>query len=249
MAAINVNSISGINSITAQGSSITVYNSNQTGIGTLIAYLDTSLTGFTTTSFATKEQVSGITTTGITTSGNNRVTITGTGQVANISNGDLVTGTGITPGTFVTAGGGTSGLTLSANAGFTSTTSPFNPLTFYNNTEPLSAGSVGGQLCRAWINFNGTLPAVGMIRSSYNVSSITDNNVGDYTINLIQSMPDINYSYVLDGRVQSAGSSFYGYETWAVDATTTFLRVRFATNSNGGTGTADSSAYRILVFR
>lgn len=194
MAAINVNSISGINSITAQGSSITVYNSNQTGIGTLIAYLDTSLTGFTTTSFATKAQVSGITTTGITTSGNNRVTITGTGQVANISNGDLVTGTGITPGTFVTAGGGTSGLTLSANAGVTSTTSPFNPLTFYNNTEPLSAGSVGGQLCRAWVNFNGTLTGTAMIRAAYNVSSITDGGVGSYTVNFTSALPDANYA-------------------------------------------------------
>jgi hypothetical protein len=46
-------------------------------------------------------------------------------------------------------------------------------------------------MCRAWINFNGTgTPA---IRGSGNVSSITDNGTGDYTINLTTAMPDVNY--------------------------------------------------------
>lgn len=45
---------------------------------------------------------------------------------------------------------------------------------------------------RAWINFNGTgTPA---IRASYNVSSITDNGVGDYTINFTTALPDANYT-------------------------------------------------------
>jgi hypothetical protein len=46
--------------------------------------------------------------------------------------------------------------------------------------------------CRAWVNFNGTgTPA---IRASGNVTSITDNGVGNYTINLTNAMPDANYS-------------------------------------------------------
>ena len=45
---------------------------------------------------------------------------------------------------------------------------------------------------RAWVNFNGTgTPA---IRGSGNVSSITDNNTGDYTVNFTTAMPDANYS-------------------------------------------------------
>lgn len=45
---------------------------------------------------------------------------------------------------------------------------------------------------KAWVNFNGTgTPAV---RASYNVSSITDNGTGAYTVNLTNAMQDANYS-------------------------------------------------------
>ena len=45
--------------------------------------------------------------------------------------------------------------------------------------------------CRAWVNFDGTgTPA---IRASGNVSSITDNGTGDYTVNFSNAMPDVNY--------------------------------------------------------
>ena len=44
--------------------------------------------------------------------------------------------------------------------------------------------------CRAWVNFDGT----GTIRDSANVSSVTDNGTGDYTINFSIAMPDVNYA-------------------------------------------------------
>lgn len=47
--------------------------------------------------------------------------------------------------------------------------------------------------CRAWVNFNGTGTVA--IRASGNVSSITDNGVGDYTVNFTTAMPDANYSF------------------------------------------------------
>ena len=46
--------------------------------------------------------------------------------------------------------------------------------------------------CRAWVNFNGTGTVA--IRASGNVSSITDNGTGDYTVNYTNAMPDANYS-------------------------------------------------------
>ena len=46
--------------------------------------------------------------------------------------------------------------------------------------------------CRAWVNFNGTGTVA--IRASANVTSITDNGVGTYTVNLTNAMPDANYS-------------------------------------------------------
>ena len=45
--------------------------------------------------------------------------------------------------------------------------------------------------CRAWVNFNGTGTVA--IRASGNVSSITDNGTGDYTVNFTTAMPDANY--------------------------------------------------------
>jgi len=45
--------------------------------------------------------------------------------------------------------------------------------------------------CRAWVNFNGTGTVA--IRGSGNVTSITDNGVGDYTVNFTTAMPDVNY--------------------------------------------------------
>jgi len=46
--------------------------------------------------------------------------------------------------------------------------------------------------CRAWVNFNGQGTVA--IRASGNVSSITDNGTGDYTVNFTNAMPDVNYS-------------------------------------------------------
>ena len=53
-----------------------------------------------------------------------------------------------------------------------------------------AAGLANG--VKAWVNFNGTgTPA---IRASYNVSSITDNGVGDYTVNFTAALADANYA-------------------------------------------------------
>ena len=46
--------------------------------------------------------------------------------------------------------------------------------------------------CRAWVNFNGTGTVA--IRDSANVSSITDNGIGDYTVNFTTAMVDANYA-------------------------------------------------------
>jgi len=54
-----------------------------------------------------------------------------------------------------------------------------------------ASGSAPSYSARAWVNFNGTGTVA--IRNSGNVSSITDNGTGDYTINFSTSMPDVNY--------------------------------------------------------
>lgn len=45
---------------------------------------------------------------------------------------------------------------------------------------------------KAWVNFNGTGTVA--IRASGNVTSITDNGTGQYTVNFTTAMPDANYA-------------------------------------------------------
>jgi hypothetical protein len=51
--------------------------------------------------------------------------------------------------------------------------------------------------CRAWVNFNGTGTVA--INASGNVSSITDNGTGNYTVNFTTAMPDENYTFAGSG--------------------------------------------------
>ena len=46
--------------------------------------------------------------------------------------------------------------------------------------------------CRAWVNFNGS----GTIAASGNVTSVTRNGTGDFTVNFTTAMSDANYSCV-----------------------------------------------------
>ncbi len=60
---------------------------------------------------------------------------------------------------------------------------------------------------RAWVKFNGTGTVA--INGSGNVSSITDNAVGDYTVNFITPMADTNYSCLGGNSFASIDSSVY----------------------------------------
>ena len=85
--------------------------------------------------------------------------------------------------------------------------------------------------CRAWINFNGTgTPAA---RASGNVSSITDNGTGDYTINFTNAMPDGNYAPVF-GYGQSDAAAGYKFA------------VRIGTAETGSPTTMTTTALRII---
>ena len=61
------------------------------------------------------------------------------------------------------------------------------------NTLQTQAG-VEVYTAKAWVNFNGTGTVA--IRASGNVSSITDNGTGDYTVNFTVAMADANYSVI-----------------------------------------------------
>lgn len=56
------------------------------------------------------------------------------------------------------------------------------------------SGSAPSYTARAWVNFNGTGAVA--IRASGNVTSITDNGTGDYTVNFTSALADANYCVV-----------------------------------------------------
>jgi hypothetical protein len=76
--------------------------------------------------------------------------------------------------------------------------------------------------CRAWVNFNGTGTVA--IRASFNVTSITDNGTGDYTVNFTTAMPDANYAAVgmTAGLNASRGAGAITYQYRSDGASGTF---------------------------
>lgn len=95
---------------------------------------------------------------------------------------------------------------------------------------------------RAWVNFNGTGTVA--IRASGNVSSITDNGTGDFTVNFPAALPDINYAVVITGG--KSGSTFY--QTTEAAAAPTITAYRFNT-FNTSDAVVDSPVNSVAIFR
>ena len=75
--------------------------------------------------------------------------------------------------------------------------------------------------CRAWVLFNGN-GTVG-IQASGNVSSITDNGTGNYTVNFATPMPDINFCVAsnVNGNVANDTGTSYAANPALSDIKTT----------------------------
>jgi len=150
-------------------------------------------------SFASTSEVQGVYTTATTAKATNANQLTSVTAVsgyslADVSVGDYVTGEGIRVGTTVSAISGTT-ITLYHPDGDALSSSMTDlsgdPVSFYNSTKALSAGTVAGGLCRAWIVF-GMVGGTPITRGAYNIQSISDKGNGNYDLNLATSMPDTN---------------------------------------------------------
>jgi len=103
--------------------------------------------------------------------------------------------------------------------------------------------------CRAWVNFNGTGTVA--IRASGNVSSITDNGTGDYTVNMTTAMPDTNYCGVALPNDGSAGVNLViACENSTRTKTTSAFHVWTAYGGNGANKTLfDVNTVNVSIFR
>jgi hypothetical protein len=108
--------------------------------------------------------------------------------------------------------------------------------------------------CRAWVNFNGTGTVA--IRDSGNVSSITDNGTGDYTITMTTAMPDINYSICASVAPSGSNTNLMRFNICAGAGSTppysaptsSEFRMRVAQNAVA-TESRDSELVCVSVFR
>lgn len=107
---------------------------------------------------------------------------------------------------------------------------------------------------KAWVNFNGTGTVA--IRASGNVSSITDNGVGDYTVNFTNAMADANYS--IEGTASRSGTTLQagaGVTVTPNDVvtarTTSACRIILLVNAGDGNydTSVDSAQTNVAIFR
>jgi hypothetical protein len=100
-------------------------------------------------------------------------------------------------------------------------------------------------IAKAWVNFNGTgTPA---IRDSFNVSSITDNGTGDYTINFTTALP--NGDYALAGMGQTLAGSGTAANIIAIKPSTTPSTTAVSIRCfDAGVGFVDSPIVCVSVF-
>jgi hypothetical protein len=107
---------------------------------------------------------------------------------------------------------------------------------------------------KAWVNFNGS--GTVSIRGSFNVSSITDNGTGDYTVNFTNNLTDTNY--VVTTCVNSDTNSATGDHRFilyvkgtgsAYDMNTNNVGVECARVELNGQQRTDSAMMGIAIFR
>ncbi len=96
-------------------------------------------------------------------------------------------------------------------------------LSTLDGTATVPVNTVVNGSAKAWVNFNGTGTVA--IRASFNVSSITDNGTGDYTVNFTVAMVDANYSPHVtynqaSGLTNCGFTGFYNFTTGGFRAIT-----------------------------
>ena len=110
----------------------------------------------------------------------------------------------------------------------------------------VSIDTVVNGTAKAWVNFNGTGTVA--IRASFNVSSITDNGTGDYTVNFTAAMPDANYAMTSAGIYLTTDSN-YKLTFAPVTNPATTSSVRVVSTSASGNALLDCVINCVSIFR
>jgi hypothetical protein len=116
-----------------------------------------------------------------------------------------------------------------------------------------ASGSAPSYSARAWVNFNGIGTVT--IKASGNVSSITDNGTGDYTVNFATAMSDVNYAAsaftcAYTTNFGGALAAYYptGTSTY-IPQTKTTSAARILTGYTNVGGLIDNAEMSFIVYR
>jgi len=224
---------------TITSGTITTLNSTTGTIATLNSTTGTIATlNSTTGTIATLNNTTG-------TIGNFSTTLAGD---FTISNGTGTLGTsGATAGTygsvtaipFITVDA--KGRITSATTGTFSSTPADGSITYAKlSTSATEADNVASRTAKAWVNFNGTGTVA--INNDFNVSSITDNSTGNFTVNFTTAMVDANYATVITTEDAILGG-YVGTASYLAGS------VRFRTIVANTSAPADLQINSVVVFR
>lgn len=108
-----------------------------------------------------------------------------------------------------------------------------------------ASGSAPVYACRAWVNFFGS--NVGIVRGAGNVSSITDNGVGNYTINFTTALSGDAYATSGLCSLSGEGGSPDGITIVSKSASALQVFTRFANQTTSGS--FDPTFVEIAVFQ
>jgi hypothetical protein len=96
----------------------------------------------------------------------------------------------------------------------------------------------------AWVCFDGTATSPISPRAAYNVSSVTKNSTGNFTVNFTNALADANYS--ASGGCGSSTSS--AVVMWLDQGTRTTSAYQFATGVSNTGSNANYTYTNLIVF-
>jgi len=113
----------------------------------------------------------------------------------------------------------------------------------FNNSN----GTQIGTLCRAWVNFDGTSSGTITPRGSFNVTSVTKNTTGVYTLNFTNAMPDTNYAVTGVVQYDQSGNQATHY-LMGVEITNSSNAMQTGSLSVSGKYGSSTAPYDMITF-
>lgn len=121
-------------------------------------------------------------------------------------------------------------------------------LTNAAGSKSVPVNTVVDGTAKAWVNFNGSGTVA--ISASFNVSSITDNGVGDYTINFANALADSKFAVSCTGkRITGDTADVASFVSASDPGLANQKRIRTFASNNGGFNATDYTEVYAIFHR